>query len=170
MKTLPARGARLRGERVRTGLETLLARPGALKGLRIGLVANPASVNAELVHASLLLRASPSIRLVALFGPEHGIWANAQDLVEVEDGRDPVTGLPVHSLYGRTRVPTEEMLHGIDALVVDLQDVGARYYTFVYTMLHALEACARFGKRLVVLDRPNPLGGLALEGNVLDPA
>jgi uncharacterized protein YbbC (DUF1343 family) len=170
VKTLPARGARLRGERVRTGLETLLARPGALKGLRIGLVANPASVNAELIHASLLLRASPSIRLVALFGPEHGIWANAQDLVEVEDGRDPVTGLPVHSLYGRTRVPTEEMLHGIDALVVDLQDVGARYYTFVYTMLHALEACARFGKRLVVLDRPNPLGGLALEGNVLDPA
>jgi uncharacterized protein YbbC (DUF1343 family) len=169
VKTFPSRGGHP-DKRVRTGLEALLSKPGTLKGARIGLVTNPASVDRDLVHASLLFHSSRAFRLAALFGPEHGVWANAQDLVEVEDGRDPVTGLPVHSLYGRTRVPTENMLAGIDALVVDLQDVGARYYTFVYTMLHALEACARHGRRLVVLDRPNPLGGLAMEGNVLDPA
>ena len=107
---------------------------------------------------------------MALFGPEHGVWANAQDLVEVEDGRDPVSGLPVHSLYGRTRVPSEARLEGLDAVVVDLQDVGSRYYTYVYTMLYVLEACARYSRRVVVLDRPNPLGGLGMEGNVLDPA
>jgi uncharacterized protein YbbC (DUF1343 family) len=156
--------------KVESGLEALLSKPGDLRGVRIGLVANPASVNRSLVHASLLLHTSRAFRLVALFGPEHGLWANAQDLVEVEDGHDPPTGLPVHSLYGRTRVPTEKMLEGIDAVVVDLQDVGARYYTFVYTMLHVLEACARFGRRVVVLDRPNPLGGLATEGNVLEEA
>jgi uncharacterized protein YbbC (DUF1343 family) len=133
-------------------------------------VANPASVSSDLVHASILLHDTRGVRLVALFGPEHGVWANAQDLVEVEDGRDPVTGLPVHSLYGRTRIPTEAMLEGVDAVVVDLQDVGARYYTYVYTMLYVLEACARFGRRVVVLDRPNPLGGEGMEGNVLDPA
>jgi uncharacterized protein YbbC (DUF1343 family) len=154
--------------RVRSGLEQLLARPAAFRGLRVGLVANPASVTSELLHASLAMRASRAFRLVALFGPEHGIRADAQDLVEVEGGRDPATGLPVHSLYGRTRVPTAGMLEGLDALLLDLQDVGSRYYTFIYTMLHCLDACARHGLRLVVLDRPNPLGGVVLEGNVLE--
>jgi uncharacterized protein YbbC (DUF1343 family) len=153
---------------VRSGLEELLARPGRLRGLRIGLIANPASVTAELAHAALALRAIRAFRLAVLFGPEHGVWANAQDLVEVEDSRDPATGLPVLSLYGKTRVPTAEMLAGVDALVVDLQDVGSRYYTFMYTMLYALQACAAHGRRLVVLDRPNPLGGLATDGNVLE--
>jgi uncharacterized protein YbbC (DUF1343 family) len=156
--------------RVRSGLEQLLKHPRAVRGLRVGLIANPASVTADLIHASIALKASRVFRLVALFGPEHGIWANAQDLVEVEDSRDPITGLPVYSLYGATRIPTPAMLEGIDALVFDVQDVGARYYTFIYTMLHAMEACARFGIRLVVLDRPNPLGGDAIEGNILDPA
>src|SRR5262249_32748940 len=128
-----------------------------------------AAVNADLVHAALALHGARGMKLVALFGPEHGIWANAQDLVEVEDSRDPLTRLPVFSLYGKTRVPTAEMLSRLDALVFDVQDVGARYYTFVYTMLYALEACAAHGKVLVVLDRPNPLGGDALDGNVLDP-
>jgi uncharacterized protein YbbC (DUF1343 family) len=107
---------------------------------------------------------------VALYGPEHGIWANAQDLVEVADSRDPATGLPVRSLYGPSRAPSASLLEGVDALLVDLQDVGSRYYTYIYTMLQALEACARLRRRLVVLDRPNPLGGLVLEGNVLEPA
>ncbi len=156
--------------RVRTGLEELLARPGHLAGLRVGLVANPASVTGELVHAALALKGCRSFRLAALFGPEHGVWAHAQDLIEIDDTRDPVTGLPVHSLYGRTRVPTPEMLGGLDAVVVDLQDVGSRYYTFIYTMLHVLEACGRDGRRVVVLDRPNPLGGVGLEGNVLEAA
>jgi uncharacterized protein YbbC (DUF1343 family) len=141
-----------------------------LRGARVGLVANPASVDGNLAHATVLLRQSRAFALVALFGPEHGVWANAQDLVEVSDGRDPVTGLPVYSLYGSTRVPTEEMLSELDVLVVDLQDVGARYYTFAYTMLHVLEACAAHDRRVVVLDRPNPIGGVSLEGNVLDPA
>jgi uncharacterized protein YbbC (DUF1343 family) len=153
---------------VRSGLEELLARPGRLRGLRIGLIANPASVTADLDHAALALKATRAFRLAVLFGPEHGVWANAQDLVEVGDSRDPATGLPVLSLYGKTRVPTAEMLAGVDTLVVDLQDVGARYYTFIYTMLHALQACAAHGRRLVVLDRPNPLGGLATDGNVLE--
>jgi uncharacterized protein YbbC (DUF1343 family) len=155
---------------VRSGLETLLARPGGLRGARVGLIANPASVTSDLVHASLALHASKAVKLVALLGPEHGIWANAQDLVEVEDGRDPATGLPAFSLYGQTRIPTARMLHGLDALLFDLQDVGARYYTFIYTLLYALQAAAEHGVRLVVLDRPNPLGGADLDGNVLDPA
>jgi uncharacterized protein YbbC (DUF1343 family) len=124
-------------------------------------------VTADLQHSSLALKGSRAFRLTALFGPEHGVWANAQDLIEVEDSRDPATGLPVKSLYGKTRIPTAEMLAGLDALVFDLQDVGARYYTFIYTMLHALTACAERGIRFVVLDRPNPLGGLVVDGNVL---
>ena len=156
--------------RVRTGLDEILARPRRLAGLRLGLVANPASVTSDLRHATVALKGTRGLKLVTLFGPEHGIWANAQDLVEVDDTRDPRTGLAVHSLYGRTRVPTSGMLAGLDAVVIDLQDVGARYYTYVYTMLYVLEACAREGRKVVVLDRPNPLGGLAVDGNLLDPA
>ncbi|HET9315956.1 MAG TPA: DUF1343 domain-containing protein [Vicinamibacteria bacterium] len=159
-----------RATRVATGLESLLARPASVRGQRLGLIANPTSVTRDLTHASLALHGTRGFKLVALFGPEHGIWADAQDLVEVEDSRDPRTGLPVHSLYGRTRVPTQSMLSGVDTLVFDVQDVGSRYYTFIYTMLHAMEACAAHGRRLVVLDRPNPLGGAAVDGNVLDPA
>jgi uncharacterized protein YbbC (DUF1343 family) len=126
-------------------------------------------VTSDLVHAAVRLAALRATRLVALFGPEHGLWANAPDLEEVADARDPQTGLPVFSLYGATRSPTREQLAGLDALVFDVQDVGSRYYTFIYTMLHAMEACAAHGKRLIVLDRPNPLGGEVVEGNILDP-
>jgi len=163
-----SRAGRRPSPRVRTGLEQLLARPAILRKRRLGLIANPTSVTRDLRHASVLLKAS-GLNLVALFGPEHGIWANLQDLIEVEDTKDPFTGLPVRSLYGKNRRPTGDMLKGIDALVFDLQDVGSRYYTFIYTMLYTLEACADYGKTLVVLDRPNPLGGLVVEGNVLDP-
>jgi len=154
--------------RVRTGLERLLADPRDLASRRLGLVANPTAVTPDLVHAALAFKRA-GLKLKALFGPEHGVWANAQDLVEVDHGRDAATGLPVWSLYGETRVPTAEMLRGLDALVFDVQDVGSRYYTFIYTMLHAMEACAAHGRALVVLDRPNPLGGVSLGGNVLDP-
>ena len=167
-RTVP-RAARRPRAAVRSGLDQLLARPSLVRGLRLGLIANPTAVTADLVHAVQALHAARGVRLKALFGPEHGIWADAQDLVEVEDSRDPLTGLPVFSLYGKTRIPTAEMLSGVDALLFDVQDVGARYYTFIYTMLHALQACARYRRRLVVLDRPNPLGGTALEGNVLEP-
>lgn len=133
-------------------------------------MANPASATSDLRHATVALKGTRGLKLVTLFGPEHGIWANAQDLVEVDDTRDPRTGLAVHSLYGRTRVPSSAMLAGLDAVVIDLQDVGSRYYTYVYTMLYVLEACAREGRKVVILDRPNPLGGLAVDGNLLDPA
>jgi uncharacterized protein YbbC (DUF1343 family) len=156
--------------RVLSGLDALLGRARARRGLRVGLLANPASVTRDLEHASLALRQARGLKLAALFGPEHGIWANAQDLVEVEDSRDSRTGLPVHSLYGRTRRPSSSMLSGLDAVLVDLQDVGSRYYTFIYTMLYMLEACAREGKKVIVLDRPNPIGGDAVDGNVLEPA
>jgi uncharacterized protein YbbC (DUF1343 family) len=155
--------------RVRPGLEILLGRPGVVRGLRVGLVANPASITPDLEPAAAALARARSVDLVALFGPEHGIAADAQDLVEVGHSRDRSAGLPVYSLYGRTRVPTRRMLSGLDAVVFDLQDVGSRYYTYVYTLLHVLEACARGGKKVIVLDRPNPLGGRVVEGNVLDP-
>ena len=163
-------GAASRRAPVRAGLDQLLRRPSVLGGLRLGLVANPSSVTGRLEHAALALRAMRALKLRALFGPEHGIWADAQDLVEVDDSRDPKTGLRVFSLYGRTRVPSPEMLAGLDAVVFDVQDVGARYYTFAYTLLHVMEACARERRRVVVLDRPNPLGGVVVEGNLLDPA
>ena len=155
--------------RVLSGLERLLDRPEPVRGLRIGLVANPSSITPGLEPAASALRSRRGVRLAALFGPEHGIAADAQDLVEVGHSRDRETGLPVYSLYGETRVPTPQMLGGVDAMVYDVQDVGSRYYTFVYTMLHVMEACAREGKRVVVLDRPNPIGGDAVDGNVLDP-
>jgi len=155
--------------RVVSGLDRLLERPEPLRGLRVGLVANPSSITSGLAHASLALRERRGVRLVALFGPEHGISADSQDLVEVGHSRDRETGLPVHSLYGETRVPTPAMLRDVDAMVYDVQDVGSRYYTFIYTMLHVMQACARARKRVVVLDRPNPLGGEAVDGNRLDP-
>ena len=156
--------------RVLPGLRRLLDRPEPLRGLRVGLVVNPSSITPDLEHASVALSGRRGVKVTALFGPEHGVAADAQDLVEVGHSRDRETGLPVYSLYGETRVPTPEMLAGVDAMVYDVQDVGSRYYTFVYTMLHVMEACARERKRVVVLDRPNPIGGDAVDGNVLDPA
>lgn len=156
--------------RVRPGLEVLLAHPAPVRGLRVGLVSNPASITRDLVPASVALGGLRDTRLVALFGPEHGFSADAQDLAEVGHTRERTSGLPVFSLYGETRVPTAKMLAGLDTIVFDLQDVGSRYYTYVYTMLHVLQACARERRRVVVLDRPNPLGGTDVGGNVLDPA
>jgi uncharacterized protein YbbC (DUF1343 family) len=156
--------------RVVSGLERLLERPEPVRGLRVGLVVNPSSITSDLVHASVALGARKGVKLSALFGPEHGIAADAQDMVEVGHSRDRETGLPVYSLYGETRVPTPSMLKDVDVMVYDVQDVGSRYYTFIYTMLHVMEACAGERKRVVVLDRPNPLGGEVVEGNALDPA
>jgi uncharacterized protein YbbC (DUF1343 family) len=158
---------------VRTGLEVLGDQGFApLRGLRVGLVAHPASVDSRLRHAADLLAAAPGVRLAALFGPEHGLLGQAQDLVGVPDGRDPLSGLPAYSLYGASAdslCPTAEQLRGLDALVVDLQDVGSRYYTFQATMLLCLEAASRHQLLTVVLDRPNPLGGEAVEGPTLRP-
>ncbi len=163
--------------RVRSGLERFLDADGggaALRpGARLGLVAHPASVDAALAHAVDRLRGNRRHALIRLFAPEHGVRGEAQDMEAVDEPDDPATGLPVVSLYGREASslrPRPEHLDGLDAVVVDLQDVGSRYYTFVYTLSYAMEAAADAGIPVVVLDRPNPLGGVALEGPVLDPA
>jgi uncharacterized protein YbbC (DUF1343 family) len=154
---------------LRTGLERLLSDEIAcVAGKRIGLIANPTSVDRELHHAADLVHERDDVELTVLFGPEHGLRATAQDLIEVGDSKDPKTGLPVKSLYGPTRVPTKEMTEGLDAIVFDIQDVGTRYYTYVWTMTHALEACARDDKELIVLDRPNPINGVDVEGNLIE--
>jgi uncharacterized protein YbbC (DUF1343 family) len=162
-----------RQPRVRTGLDQLRDQGFApLRGLRVGLVTHPAAVDGQLRHVTELLAEAPGVRLAALFGPEHGLLGEAQDLIGVADGSDPDSELRVHSLYGDTfdsLRPTEEQLRGLDALVIDLQDVGSRYYTFQATMLFCLEAAARLKLRTVVLDRPNPLGGEAVEGPLLQP-
>ncbi|HEU4382330.1 MAG TPA: DUF1343 domain-containing protein [Anaeromyxobacteraceae bacterium] len=158
---------------VRPGLEVLAGRRFApLRGLRVGLVCNPTAVDRRLRHAADLLRAAPGVRLTRLFGPEHGVRGDAPYMAAVPDGRDRRTGLPVHSLYGKTAEslrPTEAQLDGLDALAFDVQDVGTRFYTYQATMLLCMEAAARAGLRFVVLDRPNPLGGLLLEGPRLRP-
>ena len=156
---------------VRTGLEVLRDQAFApLRGLAVGLVTHPAAVDADLRPVSELLAEAPGVRLAALFGPEHGFQGDAQDLIGVGDSSDPLSGVRVHSLYGDTfdsLRPTENQLRGLDVLVIDLQDVGSRYYTFQATMLLCLEAAARQRLLVVVLDRPNPLGGEAVEGPAL---
>jgi uncharacterized protein YbbC (DUF1343 family) len=156
---------------VKTGLEVLLeSRTDMLVGQRVGLVVNPSSVDREFRHAVDLVHARPEINVTALFGPQHGIRGETQDnMIEWEGFTDPRTGLPVYSLYGATRVPYPEMLANVDTLVFDMQDVGTRIYTFIYTMAHCMEAAARDGKRMIVLDRPNPINGVAVDGNVLEP-
>ena len=141
----------------------------SLRGQRVGLLMHPASVDAKLCPALDRMLAG-EVDLRALLGPQHGLLGQTQDnMIEWEGFTDPATGLPVYSLYGEHRRPAPRMLEPLDTLVVDLQDVGARYYTFIWTLLLAMEACAEAGKRVVVLDRPNPIGGVAVEGTVLAP-
>jgi uncharacterized protein YbbC (DUF1343 family) len=157
--------------RVETGLEVLVhRRPQLLRGRRFALLANQASVDSRLEHAATLLCDLRGARPVSLMAPEHGLWGAEQDHAPLRGARDPVSGLPVHSLYGQRREPTPRMLAGLDTVVVDLQDVGSRYYTFVWTTALVMRAAAHAGVRVVVLDRPNPLGGALVEGNLPDPA
>ena len=162
--------AKLQRKQVKLGLEKILNEEiNCLKNLRIGLICNQASVNHQFQHAADLFFENDNLNLVSLFGPQHGIRGDVQDnMVETSHTIDKLTKLPIYSLYSETRQPTEEMLSNIDALVFDLQDVGGRVYTFIYTMANAMKACARFGKKIFVLDRPNPIGGLAVEGNFLE--
>jgi len=150
------------------GLDVLLEwENDAVSGKRVGLVANPTSVNKNLIHSVFLLK--ECCNLTTLFGPEHGIWGNAQDMEGVEHTRiDSISGLPVFSLYGKEEsslAPTKDMLKNVDVLVFDIQDIGSRYYTFIYTMALCMQAAARFGKEIVICDRPNPIGGVLVEGN-----
>lgn len=155
---------------VELGIERLLHdKSDLLRRQRIGLVCNQASVDKDFRHAADLLNAHASINLTALFGPQHGIRGDVQDnMIETPHGFDAQTKLPVHSLYSETREPTEQMLKDVDTLVIDLQDVGCRIYTFIYTMANCMRAAARYGKKIVVCDRPNPIGGEAVEGWCLE--
>ena len=159
----------LQGAPVRTGLE-VLARDGfkPLQGKRVGLVTNHTGRDAKGTSAIDLLASAKGMTLAALFSPEHGIRGEAD--AKVEGGRDPKTGLPVHSLYGKTTKPTAEMLKDVDLLVFDLQDAGARFYTYITTLALVMEAAKENDKGVVVLDRPNPIGGDAVEGPVLEDA
>ena len=154
---------------VRTGLENFVESPPKwISGLRIGLLSNPASVDRRFRHARDLIHSRFPGKLNALYSPQHGFFAEKQDnMIESNHGVDPVLGIPLFSLYGETRIPTKEMLDPIDILVIDLQDAGTRVYTFIYTMSLCLEAARAFGKKILLLDRPNPINGVMVEGNGL---
>ena len=158
---------------VQVGIERLLDEHRPLvAGRRVALVSNPASIDSRFRHAADVLFADPEIwTLTALFGPQHGFRSDLQDnMIETPHGHDARGSVPIHSLYSETREPTAEMLRDIDVLVIDLQDVGTRVYTYIYTMANCMRAAARHGVRVVVCDRPNPVGGDAVEGAALDPA
>src|SRR5215210_1955036 len=155
-------------QHVQLGLERLLEE-GSLEG-RAGLICNQASVDHCFQHAADLLHQHPGINVGALFGPQHGIRGDVQDnMIETGQSLDRKTGLPVHSLYSETREPTDAMLQDVDVLIFDMQDVGCRIYTFVYTLANCMRAARRLGKRVVVCDRPNPINGVSVAGNILEP-
>ncbi|MGD2201539.1 MAG: DUF1343 domain-containing protein [Candidatus Bathyarchaeota archaeon] len=155
--------------RVRTGLEVLLRDPGEYLEGSIGLITNPTGVTPDLTSTIDTFHAHPGIEVMVIFGPEHGARGDVQDALPVESHTDGATGLPVHSLYGEFEKPTPEMLEGVETLVLDIQDVGARFYTYVSTLTYALGAASEGGIGFVVLDRPNPLNGVDVEGGVLKP-
>lgn len=159
------------GIRTVLGLEKLLRDAGSLlRGARVGLICNQSSVDHGLRHAADLLHEQKGIKLTALFGPQHGIRGDLQDnMVESAHAHDRTTGIPIYSLYSETREPTEEMLQDVDVLVFDMQDVGCRIYTFVYTLANCMRAAKKFGKRVIVCDRPNPINGATIAGTVLEP-
>lgn len=150
---------------------TRLLASSRLRGQRVGIVSNPASVDQRFTHVVDALGAAPGVAVRAIFGPQHGFRSDVQDnMIETPHAEDTNRRVPVYSLYSDTREPTREMLEGLDVLVIDLQDIGARIYTYVYTMANCLRACARRGLPVIVCDRPNPIGGTAVEGPMLDPA
>ena len=155
---------------VKPGIEVLAERGfEGLQGKRVGLVTNPSGVDHLLRPTIDILFEAPEVKLVALFAPEHGVRGDVYAGGKVEDYTDPATGLPVYSLYGSQREPTDAMLQGIDVMVYDIQDVGTRSYTFISTLGLVMRACARNGIEVMVLDRPNPLGGRKVEGPLVEP-
>ena len=154
------------------GIDRLLEADRSLvAGRRVGIVCNPASVDGAFRHTADRLVDDPDVAVVALFGPQHGFRSDLQDnMIETPHARDARRKVPVYSLYSETREPSADMLRDIDVLVIDLQDVGTRVYTYIYTMANCMRAAARHGVPVVVCDRPNPIGGEEVEGNLLDPA
>lgn len=156
--------------KVLLGIDRLLTeQPDLLRGQRIGLVTNHTGTNGRLESTVDLLAGDPDFRVTALFSPEHGLRGDVAAGEKVAGAVDPVTGLPVHSLYGETRTPTPEMLADVDLVLFEMQDAGVRFYTYTWTMINCMKAAAADGKRVVVLDRPNPLGGEAVEGGLVTP-
>lgn len=154
---------------VKTGLDVLFERQkNLLGGKRIAVAANPSAILSDLEFIVDLFLQEKSWKVVSLFGPEHGIRGEMQAQELSSSFQDPHTGLPVHSLYGKQLEPEPEMLEGIDTVVFDIQDVGSRYYTFIYTLSYIMEACSKLGIEVVVLDRPNPINGINIEGPVLE--
>jgi len=155
---------------IRLGVEKLLTEDiGVLGGMRVGLICNQASVDHNFSHVADLFSENRKIDLTTFFGPQHGIRGDVQDnMIETGHSVDEKTGLPIYSLYSEIREPSEKMLEEVDALVFDLQDIGGRVYTFIYTMANAMKACAKFNKKMVVCDRPNPINGIDVEGNLLE--
>ncbi|MED3987615.1 DUF1343 domain-containing protein [Peribacillus simplex] len=157
-------------QKVSPGIEVLLKdEKNVLSGKKVGLITNPTGIDSQLTSIVDLLNDDPDINLTALFGPEHGVRGDAQAGASVEYYIDEKTGLPVYSLYGKTKKPTPEMLKDVEVLVFDIQDVGTRYYTYIYTMAYAMEAAKENDIPFIVLDRPNPQGGESVDGPVLEP-
>lgn len=162
-------GAQAQKIHIKTGIEVLKSQNFRyLEGKRVGLITNPTGVDNELRSTIDILHEAPNVNLMALYGPEHGVRGDVHAGDHVSDQRDPATGLPVYSLYGKTRKATPEMLKDVDVLVYDIQDIGCRSFTYISTLGLAMEAAAENGKELIVLDRPNPLGGLKVEGNLTE--
>ena len=162
--------AKSRNSAVKTGIEVLREKNfEGLVGKKVGLVTNPSGVDSHLNSTVDILFNAPGVELVALYGPEHGVRGDVYAGDKINDSIDPVTGLPVYSIYGSTRKPTQEMLEGVEVMVYDIQDVGARSYTFISSLGLVMEACAEKGIEVMVLDRPNPLGGNKIEGCNVEP-
>src|SRR5687767_10036491 len=154
---------------VRLGSDLLLS-SSRLRGARVGIVCNHASLDRGFLHIVDRLALAEGVVLAAIFGPQHGFRSDVQDnMIETPHGDDAARRVPVYSLYSETREPTSEMLKGLDALVIDLQDIGARIYTYIYTMANCLRACGRHGVPVIVCDRPNPINGIDVEGALLLP-
>jgi uncharacterized protein YbbC (DUF1343 family) len=155
---------------VMTGLDRVGLYKDVFEGRRLGIIANHTAYDRDGRFIVDVFRSMSDVTVTALFSPEHGLWDTAQDGDKIGNQTDPVYNLPVYSLYGKTQKPTGDMLRNIDILVFDIQDIGARFYTYIYTMSLAMEAAAENGKTFVVLDRPNPINGTSVQGNILEPA
>jgi uncharacterized protein YbbC (DUF1343 family) len=159
----------IRQNQVRLGVEMFFERDlSEMRGKRIGLLTNQTGANSRLVSTIRLFHEHPELKLSALFAPEHGLLTNAKEGEKFTDAVHRSTGIPVFSLYGQKKKPTDAMMEHVDIVVFDIQDIGARYYTYIYSMAYMMEACARTEKRMIILDRPNPIGGEMVEGNLVD--
>ena len=154
--------------KVQTGLDRVPEYQHLFKDKRVGIITNHTAYNSQQQYITDIFLVMENVTISALFGPEHGIRGSAEAGAKIESGSDPLSNIPVYSLYGKTRKPTPEMLKDVDILVFDIQDIGARFYTYIYTMAYAMTAAAEQGIPFVVLDRPNPINGIMVEGNILE--